>query len=339
MHRCLQLAALGARARPNPMVGAVLVHNNKIIGEGYHEQYGKAHAEVNCINNVSAENKQYIHKSTLYVSLEPCSHFGKTPPCTDLIIDNKIPVVVIAGKDNFSEVNGKGVQQLQQAGIMVIEGVLEHQAIELNKAFFISNNNHRPYIILKWAQSKDGKIANADFSATKITNAFTDVLVHKWRSQAGAILIGKRTALHDRPELTTRYWKGENPLRLIIDPHLSLPIEQHFLYNKFPTVIFNYNKSSIIDKIKYELVEKQNVLSSVIDYLYDNNISVVLIEGGAFTLQAFIDAGLWDEARVITNTACLVGNGIEAPVLKASQLVNEENIYTDTIQYFIKQDN
>ena len=242
MQRCLQLAAMGAgHTAPNPMVGAVLVYADRVIGEGFHRQYGGPHAEVNCINSVTKDDLPLLAKSTLYVSMEPCSHFGKTPPCTDLIIEKKIPTVVIACRDGYHKVNGKGIEKLRAAGINVIVGILEREALELNKRFFTFHQHQRPYIILKWAQSKDGKVAPLNLPAGRqvphsggnleqskgkrllISNEVTDRLVHKWRSEEAAILVGTNTALQDDPALTTRFWPGRDPVRLVIEMELKLP--------------------------------------------------------------------------------------------------------------------
>ncbi len=224
MHRCIELARLAAgRAAPNPMVGSVLLFEDRIIGEGYHQQYGQAHAEVNCINSVKEEDKHLIEKSVIYVLLEPCAHFGKTPPCADLIIKHKIPTVVIGCRDPFEQVDGKGIEKLNNAGIKVITGVLENECKELNKRFFTFHINKRPYIILKWAQSKNQKIANADFSRVLITSALSNRLVHKWRSEEAGIMVGTKTALQDNPALNTRHWTGPDPLRLVVDMNLRLP--------------------------------------------------------------------------------------------------------------------
>ncbi len=336
MHRCLQLATLGVDATPNPKVGAVLVYNDTIIGEGYHKQYGKAHAEVNCINSVCEENKQFIHQSTLYVSLEPCTHTGKTPPCTDLIIAHKIPIVIIACRDSFAEVNGKGVKQLQEAGVTVIEGILQQKAYAFNAGFFTFHQKRRPYIILKWAQSLNAQIAGADFAKVKISNEFTDRLVHKWRSEADAILVGRKTALYDDPVLTNRYWKGKSPLRLVIDPSLSLPVSLQLFNQEYPTVVFNDKKAGLENNIRYQQLEKnKTAIHSILDYLFNQNIQTVLVEGGTTTLQSFIDAGLWDEAKVITNEELIIDNGIAAPQLKDMFLLKKYNIYNNDIKYFI----
>jgi diaminohydroxyphosphoribosylaminopyrimidine deaminase/5-amino-6-(5-phosphoribosylamino)uracil reductase len=336
MHRCLQLAKLGAgNVAPNPMVGAVLVYENEIIGEGYHQQYGQAHAEVNCINNVSNANQSLIEKSTLYVSLEPCAHYGKTRPCADLIIKNKIPNVVVACRDSYEEVDGKGIQKLQQAGVNVIVGILEKEALELNKRFFTFHTKQRPYIILKWAQSGDAKIARQDFSAVKISNDITNRLVHKWRSEEAAILVGTNTALYDNPSLTTRLWKGNNPVRLVIDLQLKLPASLHLFDGAVKTIVFNQVKQEVQNRIVFhKLPDGDNIIPHLLNALYQLNVQSVLVEGGAALLQSFIDQNYWDEARIITNEQLAMGNGINAPQLKNNVLMNTEIITDDLISFY-----
>ena len=336
MHRCLQLASLGAgKVAPNPMVGAVLVHNSIIIGEGYHQQFGQAHAEVNCINSVSEQNKELISKSTLYVSLEPCAHFGKTPPCADLIITQKITKVVIGCRDIYKEVAGKGITKLIAAGVEVITGILEEEAKEINKRFFTFHQLARPYIILKWAQSNDHKIANADFSRVMISGNITNRLVHKWRSEAAAIMIGTNTALHDNPTLNTRLWPGNNPVRVVIDKNLQLTSNNNLLLDGAATFIFNYQKNEEGNGIFYKKIDPaQALLPQVLQQLYLQNINSVLVEGGTKLLQSFIDDGLWDEASVITNEQLIIGDGIAAPVLKNETLIKSTKPGTDLIQYF-----
>ena len=340
MQRCLQLAALGAgQVAPNPMVGAVLVHNDIIIGEGFHPEFGAPHAEVNCINSVSRENIPLISGSTLYISLEPCSHFGKTPPCTDLIIEQKIPTVVVACRDIFAEVNGSGIRKLQNAGINVIEEVLEKEARELNKRFFTFHQLHRPYIILKWAQTGDGKIAGPLANQRlHISNEITNRLVHKWRSGESAILVGTNTALQDDPALTTRLWPGKDPVRLVIDRDLSLPVSLKLFDSKVRTIVFNEHKQETGEKLSYYKLEANgNVLEQVLTIAYQEKLLSVIVEGGAGLLQSFIDAGVWDEARVITNGQLTIGNGIDAPKLKYAVLYREENLLTDTIAYYLNK--
>ncbi len=337
MQRCLQLALSGAgTVAPNPMVGAVLVHNGSIIGEGYHQLFGKAHAEVNCIKSVHEQNKALIPKSTLYVSLEPCSHFGKTPPCADLIVTQKIPRVVIGCSDSYKEVAGKGIAKLLAAGIEVITGILEAEAKEINKRFFTFHQLARPYIILKWAQSSDHKIANANFSRLMISGDITNRLVHKWRSEEAAIMIGTNTALHDNPTLNTRLWPGKNPIRVVIDKNLQLPASSNLLLpTKGSTIIFNHKKNEETDGIIYKKIHtSQAVLPQILQQLYLQNINSVLVEGGTKLLQSFIDAGFWDEARIITNEQLFIDDGIAAPVLKNAALIKTAKPGTDLIQYF-----
>jgi diaminohydroxyphosphoribosylaminopyrimidine deaminase / 5-amino-6-(5-phosphoribosylamino)uracil reductase len=337
MHRCLQLARLGAgTVAPNPMVGAVLVHEGVIIGEGHTQPYGEAHAEVMCIDNVSATNKAFINSSTLYVSLEPCAHFGKTPPCADLIIENKIPNVIIACRDSYEEVNGKGIEKLKAAGINVTVGVLEKEALELNKRFFIFHQQQRPYIILKWAQSSNKKIAGADDKRIFISNEFTNRLVHQWRSEEAAIMVGTTTVLKDNPALTTRLYPGNNPLRLVIDMDLKLPVTSQLFDGTVKTIVFNGLKQTEEENISFYKIKKdEKSIPQILNVLYQLKIQSVIIEGGAKLLQSFIDDNLWDEARVITNTAMQIPEGITAPVLKDKKLTAEEIILTDTIEYFI----
>ena len=336
MQRCLQLAQLGAGSvMPNPMVGAVLVHNHMIIGEGYHQQYGQAHAEVNCINNVKEVDRHLINQSTLYVSLEPCNHFGKTPPCTDLIIKHQIPEVVIACTDPFEKVNGSGIKKLQAAGIKVIEGILKEEAAELNKRFFAFHKKQRPYIILKWAQSSNLKIANENFEAVKISNEITNRLVHKWRSEEAAILVGTNTALHDNPALTTRLWPGKNPVRIVIDRQLKLPAHLQLFDGSTATIVINTIKQAEnTNTFFYKIAEEENLLTALMNLLYHQQLSSLIVEGGTLLLQSFIDAGLWDEARIITNNELIIDNGIQSPVLKNNKLITTEHLLSDSLQVY-----
>ncbi|MEP6712510.1 MAG: bifunctional diaminohydroxyphosphoribosylaminopyrimidine deaminase/5-amino-6-(5-phosphoribosylamino)uracil reductase RibD [Ferruginibacter sp.] len=336
MQRCLQLAQLGeGNVMPNPMVGAVLVHKGIVIGEGYHQQYGQAHAEVNCINNVKEANKHLISQSTLYVSLEPCNHFGKTPPCADLIIKHQIPEVIIACTDPFEKVNGSGIKKLQDAGIKVLEGILNEEAIELNKRFFTFHKKQRPYIILKWAQSNNLKIADQESKAVKITNEITDRLVHKWRSEEAAILVGTNTALNDNPALTTRLWPGKNPVRIVIDRQLKLPQHLQLFDGSIATIVINnIKKEENENTILYKIAKKENLPTALMNLLYRRQLSSLIVEGGAALLQSFIDAGLWDEARIITNNDLIIENGIEAPDLKNNKLINTEQVLTDSIRFY-----
>ena len=337
MSRCIQLAELGAgNVAPNPMVGAILVYDDKIIGEGYHKKYGEAHAEVNCINSVEEKNQHLIEKSTIYVSLEPCAHYGKTPPCADLIIKNNIPKVVIGTKDIYKEVAGAGIEKLKNAGIEVLTGVLENECIDLNKRFFTFHQKQRPFIILKWAQSSNRKIGS-ERERILISNDYSNRLVHRWRSEEAAILVGTNTALKDDPLLTTRLWKGKNPIRIVIDKNLKLPHELKIFSKTTNTIIFNSLKNTIEENVEYIKLENKNLLEEILRTLYKLNIQSVLVEGGAKTLQSFIDAGLWDEARVITNEEMIIESGIDAPEIKSFKLIKQERYFSDLINYYSKK--
>jgi diaminohydroxyphosphoribosylaminopyrimidine deaminase / 5-amino-6-(5-phosphoribosylamino)uracil reductase len=337
MKRCIQLAKQGAgKVAPNPMVGAVLVYENRIIGEGYHQKYGEAHAEVNCVNSVKEEDKPFIEKSTLYVSLEPCAHFGKTPPCTNLIISQKIKKVVIGCTDIYKEVSGKGIQKLKDAGVEVIVGVLEKECIDLNKRFFTFHQKRRPYIILKWAQSANGKIGSLEGERILISNDYTNRLVHKWRSEESAILVGTNTALKDNPHLTTRWWQGKNPTRIFIDKELKLPHTLNLFNDEADTIVFNLYKNEERNNRLFIKIEENNFLQSFIDSLFAMNKQSVLVEGGAKTLQSFIDAGLWDEARIITNEELRINNGVTSPELKDFLWGKQERYYSNLVSYYKK---
>lgn len=341
MQRCLLLAAMGAgKVAPNPMVGAVLVYKGRIIGEGFHQQYGEAHAEVNCINSVAETNMHLITKSTLYVSLEPCAHFGKTPPCADIIIKNKIPHVVIGCRDSFAAVNGKGIERLKAAGINVDVGILENECRELNKRFFTFHERQRPYIILKWAQSSNGKIGAKDYSNLKISNEFTNRQVHKWRTEEAAILVGTNTALLDDPALTARLWPGNNPLRLVIDLELKLPERLKLFDGSAKAIVFTYAYRASEQKLVYYQINKdEDGLKQILSALYSMGIQSVIVEGGTKLLQSFIDAGLWDEARAITNTNLVIEEGVDAPLLKNSRMETTQKIKNDIIEFTSREKN
>ena len=335
MSRCIQLAKLGAgNVAPNPMVGGVLVYENKIIGEGYHQRFGEAHAEVNCINNVAEENKSLIEKSTMYVSLEPCAHHGKTPPCSDLIIQKKIKKVIVGCQDIFKEVAGKGIEKLENAGVEVITGVLEHECRDLNRRFFTFHQKQRPYIILKWAQSANGKIGSDGNERILISSDYSNRLVHKWRSEEAAILVGTNTILKDDPSLTTRLWKGNNPVRVVIDKELKIASSFKIFNEEAKTIVFNFLKNAAEKNVQFIKLNRQSFLKEMLHSLFENNIQSVLVEGGTKTLQSFIDIGLWDEARIITNETMVVEGGIDAPQIKDFSLIHLEKYFTDSITYF-----
>ncbi len=318
MRRCISLAALGTGfTAPNPLVGAVLVHDGRIIGEGYHKQYGEAHAEVNCLASVKEEDKPLIPASTLYVSLEPCAHFGKTPPCADLIVKEGIKKVVIGIRDPFPEVNGKGVEKLKLAGIDVITGILEQECRHLNRRFFTFHEKKRPYVVLKWAQTANGYISGKGEKPLQISSEQTRRLVHRWRREEYAILVGTRTALLDNPQLTDRYGDGQQPLRAVVDLELKLPANLHLFSGEYPTVVFNLIKKGKEGNLTYKKVMgKGTLIPEMLACLYEMKILSLLVEGGASLLQSFIQSNYWDEARVITNDSMSVEGGVMAPALK-----------------------
>ncbi len=321
MQRCIDLAQMGlGKTYPNPMVGSVVVYQDKIIGEGWHQKAGDHHAEVNAINSV--EDKSLLKKAIIYVSLEPCSHFGKTPPCADLIIHHKIPKVVVGCLDPNPKVAGRGVKKLLEAGCKVAVGVLEDECTKLNKRFFTFHQKKRPYVILKWAKTSDGFIAPKEQISGHpfwITGKASKQLVHKWRSEEQAILVGTTTVLKDNPQLTNRLWEGNSPVRVVLDQHLKINKEAAVLDGTLKTIILTSKNQSDFPEIKnvhFEHIEfDQNLTKHLCDVLYKHQIQSVIIEGGAQTLQTFIDANLWDEARVFTGKKNLK-LGIESPEFK-----------------------
>jgi len=337
MQRCLDLAekAIGYVA-PNPMVGCVIVHNGQIIGEGYHQQFGKAHAEVNAINSVSAENEHLLAESTLYVSLEPCSHHGKTPPCADLIVKNKISKVVIASNDPNPQVAGKGIQKLLDAGIEVITGILKTEAGFLNRRFMTFHLKHRPYIILKWAESADGYMAPDEPKQVWLSNEYSKKLVHQWRSEEQAIMVGKRTVEIDDPELTVRLVEGKNPARIIIDRNLSIPATKKIFHSTAPVFLFSEIKQLTDGHIHFEQIDfSQPVIPQILKNLAAKQIQSIIIEGGPTTLQYFIDANLWDEARVFAAPVNL-GSGKASPKLNGL-LMKEELVKEDKLRFIFRK--
>jgi diaminohydroxyphosphoribosylaminopyrimidine deaminase / 5-amino-6-(5-phosphoribosylamino)uracil reductase len=333
MQRCINLALKGAGyVSPNPMVGAVLVHNNRIIGEGWHQHYGKAHAEVNCIASVNDADKALIAESTMYVSLEPCAHYGKTPPCADLIVANKIPKVVIGCSDSYAEVSGKGIAKLKNAGVEVVTGVLEEECRQLNKRFFCRQEKNRPYIILKWAESSNGCIAPPMGNRVMLSNAYSQKWVHKMRSEEDAILVGFQTALLDNPKLSNRFGKGKDPVRIIIDLEASLPEDLYIFDQSQPTIIFSFEEDKEVHNLKYiALDEDADLATQILHKLKD--INSIIIEGGSRTLQLFIDTQLWDEAFVI-KTNVMIDSGIEAPTIHSASFTGNFNLENDLIIHY-----
>jgi len=317
LKRDLYLAKLGkGNVAPNPMVGSVIVYDGQIIGEGYHEKYGEAHAEVNAISSV--KDKELLPESTLYVNLEPCAHFGKTPPCSNLIIEHHIPRVVIGCIDSYSEVAGKGIDKMRKAGIEVKIGVLEAESLELNKRFFSFHTNKRPYIILKWAQSSNSFMdidrAERDKGIFWITQPETKTLVHKWRAEEAGILVGRQTIENDNPSLTCRDYEGNHPTRFVIDKDLKTNYTNFTLSKDgVKTYIFNQNQSKSVDNIDYIKIDNFS-LDSILHEIYNLNTQSIIVEGGKFTLTQFIKNNLWDEARILTGIGN-IENGISSPTI------------------------
>lgn len=340
MFRAVQLAKNGlGTTRPNPMVGCVIVNDEKIIAEGFTSAYGGPHAEVNAINSVN--DKSMLDQATLYVSLEPCSHHGKTPPCTDLIIAHKIPRVVIGLKDPHEKVAGMGIQKLRESGCEVAVGILEDECREHHKRYLTYHEKKRPYIILKWAESFDGFIApdkSLRYSKSEpywISNTKSRHLVHQWRSEEQAILVGTNTVLEDNPTLNVRDWQGRSPIRIIIDRDLRIPAGHHVLDGSIPTMIITskIDSTGLKTGVDYHNADfSKNLSEQICNLLYGENITSVLVEGGAKTLQAFLDADLWDEARVfIGNTS--FNSGIKAPLYNGKK-TSEEKIIKDYLSIY-----
>lgn len=338
MRRCLELAQKGAgQVAPNPMVGSVLVFEDRIIGEGWHRQYGRAHAEVNCLNAVAEKDRQLIPRSRMFVSLEPCAHFGLTPPCTDLIIREQIPEVIIGCRDSFKEVAGKGIQKLTAAGVKVETGVLEKECRKLNRRFFTRQEKNRPYVILKWAESADGYIAPVNGARTQLSGPTAQKLVHKMRSEEDAVLVGYQTALQDNPTLNDRYWSGKQPIRIVLDPEHTLPAHLNLFRGDQQTLIFNFHKSENKEnnhriKINREMPVPQQVLEHL------PGINSLIVEGGSRTLDLFIEHHLWDEALVF-RTPVALGNGIAAPRLKSSRPADQFPLGKDSVSLYVHEQN
>jgi diaminohydroxyphosphoribosylaminopyrimidine deaminase/5-amino-6-(5-phosphoribosylamino)uracil reductase len=328
IQRCLDIARLGlGNVAPNPMVGCVIVFEDKIIGEGYHRKIGEKHAEVYAIESV--KDKSLLSKSRLYVNLEPCSHFGKTPPCVDLIIKYKIPEIVIGTVDPNEKVKGKGIERLKQAKSIVQTGILENECMELNKRYFTFINKKRPYIILKWAQTLDGFIDiqrnhNTVAQPTWITNETARILVHKWRNEEQAIMAGKNTIKKDNPQLTNRYWRGKSPVRIILDRENNLNRNLNVFDKSADTLIFNSKEDKSEQNLRWIKIDfNENVLGKIIRYLYERGIQSIIIEGGTKLLGNFADINLWDEARIFIGNK-LFQNGVKAPSLPGKILhINE----------------
>lgn len=335
MQRCLSLAQKGlGYTYPNPMVGAVVVCDGKIIGEGWHRKAGTPHAEVHALKGLSNE---ILTTATLYVNLEPCAHFGKTPPCCDLVISKGIKKVVVGARDPNPDVAGKGIRAMQEAGIEVIVGVLEEECMLLNKRFYCFHTKKRPYIILKWAQSKDGFIAPEKDKKGKvhwISDLHSQQLAHRWRAEEHAILVGRNTITQDNPKLTTRKWAGINPIRLIIDPKAKINADAAVLNKDADTIIFNTLKNEQSSNVHWELVDGTNILHDLLESCTQKGIQSILIEGGATTLSHFIEKKLWDECRIVTSQEVLK-KGVEAPKMPSGFNI-KNTVVRDTLQIIAK---
>ena len=334
INRCIKLALNGAGyVSPNPLVGCVIVYNGSIIGEGYHREFGKEHAEVNAINSV--KEISLLSKSTLFVNLEPCSHHGKTPPCCNLIVKMKIPKVVIGCKDYSKKVNGTGIAFLKQNGVEVVENILEEKCKKLNARFFNFHKRKFPYIILKWAKTNDGFIDlnrnSNQLGINWITEKETQVLVHKWRAEEDAILVGRKTVLNDDPELTVREFKGKQPLRIVIDPELKLDLNKKIFNDNYNTIIVNNKVNKVSNNLTYLKLKSENIILNLLNYLHEINIMSIIVEGGKETIDYFLKLNYWNEARVIEGNIKFK-NGLESPKIErkysAIQNIGKDIIYT-----------
>lgn len=338
--RCLELAsnAIG-NVNPNPMVGCVIVSNGAIIGEGYHRKYGEAHAEPNAVKAVfdkfGTEAEELLKTATAYVNLEPCAHFGKTPPCADLFVKHQLKKVVIGNRDPFSGVDGKGIEKLKNAGIEVTSGILDTECKHFNRRFFTRIEKQRPYIILKWAETANGFFASLDGHQKWISGAIAKRLAHQWRTEEDAILIGKQTAVIDNPQLTSRLWPGKNPVRLVIDKNLQIPASNNIFNNEAKTIIFNEVKTDVVDNIHYIQMEDMHfyLAQKVAFQLYLMDIQSVIIEGGANILNQFLNAGLWDEARIFSSSNSW-NDGVPSPIIKGD-LIEQIQIENDKLSIYV----
>lgn len=334
MQRCIELAQLGlGRTYPNPLVGCVIVHEKQIISEGWHQKAGDAHAEVNAIQSIG--NKEILKNSTLYVSLEPCAHHGKTPPCADLIIQHQIPRVIVGTSDPFAKVNGLGIQKMKEAGIEVKIGVREQKSKELNKRFFTFHEKKRPYILLKWAETKDGFMAPADQNQKWISSPFSKQLVHKWRTEEQGILVGTATAKIDNPQLNARLWEGNQPIRMVLDRDLKLNSNLNLWDKTQKTLVFTEQSKENSRNLEYISVSfDEHLAEQILKELHKRQIQSIIIEGGKQTLETFIRKGLWDEARVFKSSENW-GAGIPSPEI-SGQLIECRSIGNDNLEIYQK---
>jgi diaminohydroxyphosphoribosylaminopyrimidine deaminase/5-amino-6-(5-phosphoribosylamino)uracil reductase len=338
MKRCLELASAGqGNVAPNPMVGAVLVHHDSIIGEGCHEVYGQTHAEINCLDSVKDEHRHLISESTMYVSLEPCAHFGKTPPCALRLAKEKVKEVIVCNEDPFEKVSGRGFTILHEHHIATESGILKDHGLWVNRRFFCFHQQKRPYIILKWAQTQQGFFAPLNRTRFQMSNRHSQQLVHKWRTEEAAILVGTKTALHDDPQLTARHWNGRQPLRIVIDRSLSLPPSLRLFDGEAPVWVVNGKKDGDDKNLKYVALDfAADVLQQLLQRLYQANILSLIAEGGAALLSSFIREGLWDEARIF-ETENVLQEGIPAPLLHEANKAFSTSIGSDSLHVYVRE--
>jgi len=342
--RCLELASLAmGSVSPNPMVGCVIVADGQIIGEGYHQQYGKPHAEPNAISSViekyGTQAQELLKIATAYVNLEPCAHFGKTPPCADLLVKHQLKKVVIGNRDPFASVDGKGIEKLKNAGIEVVSGILDAECRHFNRRFFTRIKQQRPYIVLKWAETANGFFATTDGHQKWISGNLAKRLAHQWRTEEDAILIGKKTALMDNPQLTAREWPGKNPIRLVIDKNLQVPQSNHIFNNEAKTIIFNEIKTDVVDNIQYIQMEDMHfyLAQKIAFQLYLMDIQSVIIEGGVNILKQFLETNLWDEARIFSSANSWT-EGIASPSISGN-LTEQIQVGPDKLSIYINSIN
>jgi len=337
MKRCIELARNGSgTTAPNPMVGSVIVHKGLIIGEGYHRQCGESHAEVNAIKSV--KNPSLLKESTIYVNLEPCSHYGKTPPCSDFIVENQIPRVVVGQVDINPRVSGRGIRRMEQGGCQVRVGVLEGECLELNKRFIKFHEQKRPYVILKWAQSYDGFIDIERNDSTPpgpawINDELDLTLVHKWRTEEQSIMVGTTTALNDNPKLNARHWLGNSPLRLVLDRHLRLPADMSLFDGSLPTIVFTAHEKASKPNLFYEQIDfDTDIFPQMMEVLYRKNIQSLIVEGGTTLLTTFLEQGLWDEIRLFVGHKHF-HKGLKAPIFNG-HLLSEDMLSSSTLYVY-----
>lgn len=336
MNRCFQLAKLGmGKVKSNPLVGAVIVHDNGIIGEGWHREYGGAHAEVNAVNSVREEDRHLLPSSTIYVSLEPCFHYGKTPPCVELILKHGFKRVVISCLDVDARVCGRSVSKLKAEGVEVLTGVLQTEGEHLARRFFTLKSKKRPYIILKWAQSQDSFIGK-EGEQVWLTEKIAKILVHKWRTEESAIIVGTNTALVDNPQLNNRLYPGNPPLRIILDRRGELPIDLHFFDGNAPSLYITEQERNVPNAETLRIPFDENMLTVLLAHLYQKNIKSLIVEGGSTLLNSFVKKGLWDEARILTAPVRL-GNGIPVPTLPINNSANIQKIGRDNLQIIMNE--